>query len=198
MELSKRNQSVTELSKRNNLLVMTVAALSISLAAISVRYLFQSEIVIVDTPGLPHHSIIERSNFDKGAQMATLVAVTNNLAQVNPGNAEYQKLFLQSFLSPTAYSKISAEIDTQAAKLLAQRELGSYYYAFKSYFYDPQLDKHFVLGDLHTVNAAKDSSEPYVFEYKVHVENYRMWIDDVKTYAGDKPHNADWLKAAKK
>lgn len=198
MELSKRNESVTELNKRNKLLTITCAALAIGFAALSVRYVFQSEIVVVHTPGLPNNSVIERSNFDKGAQMATLVAVTNNLAQVNPGNAEYQKVFLQSFLSPTAYTKISAEIDAQAAKLLAQRELGSYYWAFKSYFYDPQIDKHFVLGDLHTVNAAKDTAEQYVFEYKVHVENYRMWIDDVKTYAGDKPHNAEWVKASKK
>jgi conjugal transfer pilus assembly protein TraE len=55
-----------------------------------------------------------------------------------------------------------------------------------------------VIGELHTVNAAKDSSQLYVFEYTTHVQNYRLWIDEVLTYEGDKAHNSEYLKGQKK
>jgi hypothetical protein len=198
MDLNSRNLSITELKKENRLLRITILTISIALVFISVKHAFQSEIVVMQTPGMPNNSVIAKSSMDKGAQMATLYAVTNNMAQVNPTNSEYIKAFLQVYLAPAAYTRISKEIDNQAAKLLAQRELGSYYFVLKGYDYDQALDKHFVKGDVHVVNAAKDTASPYVFEYTVHIENYRLVVDDVKTYEGERIHNSEWLKTAKK
>jgi conjugal transfer pilus assembly protein TraE len=48
------------------------------------------------------------------------------------------------------------------------------------------------------VNAAKDSAEPYVYEYAIHIENYRLWVDDIKVYPGEKIHNSEWIKANSK
>jgi hypothetical protein len=135
---------------------------------------------------------------DKGAQRATLSAVTSNIAQINPANAEYQKAFLQVFLAPAAYTKVSEEINAKVAKQISERELGSYYFVMQSYQYDPLLNRHFVLGDVHTVNAAKDSIQPYVFEYVAHVENYRLVIDDITTYIGERAHNSEWIEVNKK
>ena len=56
----------------------------------------------------------------------------------------------------------------------------------------------FVYGDVHTVNAARDSAEPYVFEYQVHVENYRLVVDEVVSYAGERTHDSEWLKNNKR
>ncbi len=194
MELTRRNQSISELKKENNTLRKIILAGSIALLFISVKHAFQSEIVVQQTPGMPNNSVIEKSSMDKGAQMATLYAVTNNIAQVNPSNAAYSKVFLQVYLAPAAYTRISKEIDNQVAKLEAQRELGSYYFVLHGYDYDPVLDKHFVKGEVHVVNAAKDTATPYVFEYSTHIENYRMVVDDVKTYEGITEHNSVWLK----
>ena len=198
MDLDSRNHSLTELKKENRILRFIILAVSISLVFVSVKHAFQTEIVVMQTPGMPNNSVIEKSSMDKAAQMATLYAVTNNIAQVNPTNAEYIKTFLQVYLAPAAYTRITKEVDNQVAKLQAQRELGSYYFVLRGYDYDAALDKHFVKGEVHVVNAAKDSATPYVFEYTAHVENYRLVVDDVKTYEGDREHNSEWLKNAKK
>lgn len=198
MELAGRNQSITELKKEKRTLLLIILGLTVSLVFISVKHAFQTEIVIQQTPGMPNNSVIEKSSMDKTAQMATLYAVTNNIAQVNPSNAEYIKTFIQVYLAPAAYTRLSKEIDNQVAKLSIQRELGSYYFVLRGYEYDPILDKHFVKGEVHVVNAAKDTATPYVFEYSTHVENYRLVVDDVKSYEGDKEHNSEWLKNAKK
>ena len=198
MEINARNHSISELRSRNKSLTLSLFFLSIALLLALLKVFFQSEIVIQETPGMPSNSVIERTSMDKGSQRAILSAVTSNLAQINPANAEYQKAFLQVFLAPEAFTKVSLEINAKVAKQASERELGSYYFIMHRYEYDPLLNRHFVIGDVHTVNAAKDSAQPYVFEYAMHVENYRMVIDEVTTYPGDRAHNSEWTEANKR
>jgi hypothetical protein len=198
VELNTRNVAVAELKTQNQRLLIGLVATTIAVVGLTYKLIAQSEIVIVQTPGMPANSIIERESFDKGAQMATLNAITTNLGQINPSNAEYQKKFLQLYFSPNAYTRLSSEIDLRVEKMRVERELGSSYFVFKRYEYDGELNKHFVIGEQHTVNAAKDTAEDYVFEYSVHIENYRLWVDEVKTYKGDKARNSEWMKANKK
>ena len=198
MEINARNHSISELRSRNKSLTLSLFFLSIALLLALLKVFFQSEIVIQETPGMPNNSVIERTSMDKGSQRAILSAVTSNLAQINPANAEYQKAFLQVFLAPEAFTKVSLEINAKVAKQASERELGSYYFIMHRYEYDPLLNRHFVIGDVHTVNAAKDSAQPYVFEYTMHVENYRMVIDEVTTYPGDRAHNSEWTEANKR
>jgi TraE protein len=198
MEYGKRNESLAELRAEGEKKTWAIVGCVVVMVCMAIKMLSQTEIIIVQTPGMPANSIIERTSFDKGAQVATLNAVTSNLAQITPANAEYQKQFLQAYLSPQVYTKISSEIDLKVEKAKLERELGSFYFVLKRYEYDPQLNKHFVVGEQHTVNAAKDTAQDYVYEYDAHVENYRLWIDDLKTYPGDKPHNTEWIEANKK
>lgn len=198
MELNPRNQTVAEVRSSNVKLVWAVLILSVVLVALSIKLVTQTEIIINQTPGMPNHAVIEKGAMDKGAQKATLSAVTSAIAQVNPANYEYMKAFVQAFLSPTAYTKVTQEIDAKVQMLIRQHELGSYYFVMRGYLYDPALDHHFVYGDVHTVNAARDSAEPYVFEYHVHIENYRLVVDEVVSYAGDRPHDSQWLRDNKR
>lgn len=195
MDLTNRNESVTELKKNNRLLTIAVACLGACLLLVAGKLFFQSEIVLLNTPGMPSEAVIQRSSFDKASQAATLSAVTSNLASITPASAEYQKRFLQMYFAPEAYTKINQEIDFLVEKMKVERENGSRYFISKRYEYDPALDKHFVIGEVHVVNAAKDSYEDHVFEYQIRVENYRVWIIDAKSYKGDKAHNSEWLKA---
>lgn len=198
MELNARNESIAELRKNNQRLTWGVLALAIASLLLAYKLVLQSEIVHVQTPGMPADSIIARDSFDKGAQMATLNAITNNLASLNPSNAEYQKKFLQLYFAPEAFTKLSNEMDMKVKKMVVERELGSSYFIVQRYEYDPALDRHFVLGQQHTVNAAKDTAEDYVFEYQIRIENYRLWVEDLKSYRGDRAHNSEWMKANKK
>jgi hypothetical protein len=192
-----RNQSLLEAARQIRWQQYTIAALGLAVLVLVLVVYSQSKIVVLQTPGMPNDTVIQKTSLDKGAQRAVLVAVTSNLVQVNPANIEYQKAFLQAFLAPAAYTKLSQEIDSQVKRLVDQRELGSYYFVFRSWEYDPKLDTHFVIGDVHTVNAAKDTAQPYVFEYKMHVENYRPVIDDVLSYEGDRAHNSVWKESQK-
>lgn len=198
MDLKTRNESVAELRDRNKHLTYVALLLSFAVTGLAFKLVTQSEIVIVQTPGMPANSVIERTSFDKKAQIATLNAITSNMAAINPANAEYQKQFLQLYFSPTAYTSITKEIDLKVEKAKLERELGSSYFVFKSYEYDPLLNKHFVMGEQHTVNAAKDTAQNYVYEYQIHIENYRLLVDDVKSYPSDRPHNSEWIEARKK
>lgn len=198
MEMSQRNEAVSELRTRNKHLTYAVLASALVCLGVTFKLVSQSEIIMVQTPGMPANSIIERTSFDKNAQLATLNAITNNLGNLNPANAEYQKKFLELYFSPEAYTRLSHEIDLRVEKAKAERELGSSYFVFKRYIYDEQINKHFIVGEQHTVSAAKDSAEPYVYEYAIHIENYRLWVDDIKVYPGEKIHNSEWIKANSK
>lgn len=198
MELDIRNKSLRESAAQirwQQVTIASLAALSLTLGYIIFN---QSKIVVLETPGMPANSVIQKTSMDKGAQRAVLTAVTSNLVQINPGNIEYQKAFLQAYLAPATYTKVSMEMDTQIKRLLDQRELGSYYFVLKNTEYDPKIDTHFIIGDVHTVNAAKDTAEPYVFEYNMHVENYRPVIDSITTYPGTRPRNSAWKEGQKK
>jgi conjugal transfer pilus assembly protein TraE len=195
VELDARSRSIAEVQQRNRVLGWVVAGLTLTLLLMSVRLVTQSQIVIQQIPGMPASTVIEKSAMDKGGQMAILATVTATIAQVNPSNKEFMKRLLQVFLSAKAYTPVSQEIDRMVRQLEVQRELGSYYFVQRAYSYDPVLDKHFVIGDVHTVNAAHDSAVSYVYEYRVHVENYRLVVDELIRYEGEKPHDSQWLKA---
>ena len=198
MELSNRERSVKELRDLNAKLVMALMGLVVGLLLVTIKLFFQSEIIVERTAGMPTGSVIQKSAWDKHAELATLLDVTNAIANINPGNAEYQKQLLQVFVAPASFTKISAEIDDRAKKLADQRELGSYYFIWKAFDYDEALDRFFVRGDVHTVNAAKDTAEPWVFEYEAHVENYRLVVDKISSYHGDRAHDSAWLKEQNK
>jgi TraE protein len=203
MNTDQRGVTIKNLKRKNISLTTSVVFLSGALLLALIKIFVLSEIVVMRTPGMPENSVIARDSFDRGAQLATLNAVTSAIASINPGNAEYQKVFLSYYLAPQAYTNIIAEINAEVEKLKSQRELGSHYWILggtsgRRYEYDPKINKHFVMGDVHTVNAAKDSAEPYVFEFAFHIENYRLWIDEATSYPGDRPHNSEWLEANKK
>ena len=198
MDLPTREASVKELRDRNAKLIIAVLVLAAGITALSMKLLFQSEVVIEKTAGMPSGSVIQKSAWDKKAELATLLDVTGAIANINPSNAEYQKQLLAVFLSPQEYTRISSQIDQLAKKLSEQRELGSYYFIWKAYDYDQAIDRFFIRGDVHTVNAAKDTAEAWVFEYQTHVENYRLVVDKVSSYRGEHAHDSAWLKEQKK
>ena len=198
MELSNRERSVKELRDLNAKLVMALMGLVVGLLLVTIKLFFQSEIIVERTAGMPTGSVIQKSAWDKKAQLATLLDVTNAIANINPANAEYQKQLLQVFLAPASYTRIASEIDDRAKKLADQRELGSYYFIWKAFDYDEALDRFFVRGDIHTVNAAKDTAEAWVFEYETHVDNYHLVVDKVSSYHGDRAHDSAWLKEQNK
>ena len=196
MELSNREKSVAELKKEKQFLATGWILTTVILALAMVKLVAQTDIIIERTPGMPSESRLEKMAMDKSSQRAILWSVTAAIVQVNPGNAQYQKEFIYPFLAPATYTSIVRDIDATVDRLAQQHELGSYYMVLRNpgYIYDPTLDRHFVICDVHTVNAAKDTAEPYVYEYKTHIENYRLVIDSVSAYPGDKPHTSDWLK----
>jgi conjugal transfer pilus assembly protein TraE len=198
MDTLQRGATIAGMQRIQNFLLYALAGLTTALLLAVICLFLQNKIVLLQVPGIPSGTEIQKTSMDIGGQRAILLAVTSNLVQVNPANAEYQKNFLQAFLAPAVYTKLSSEIDAKAKMLAEQRELGSYYFVLHRHEYDPKINRHFVLGDVHTVNAAKDTGEPYVFEYALHTENYRPVIDDVTSYKGDKAHNSGWLEAQKR
>jgi conjugal transfer pilus assembly protein TraE len=198
MEFKARERSIAEVRSLNTKLIWGHVLSAGTILLLALKLATQSQIIINQTPGMLDHGVIEKTAMDKASQHATLSAITAAITQVNPANAEYAKPMIQVFLAPAAYTRISAELDAKVQKLIVQHELGSYYFVEKSYQYDPETDRHFVVGDVHTVNAARDTAAPYVFEYAVHVENYRMVVDDAQSYAGDRPHDGAWLRQNKR
>lgn len=198
MDLPNRNKSVAELRKDNNKLIIAVMCIAIAALLIAAKSFFQSDVVINQVPGMPDGAKIERNGMDAGAMQAYAYAVTNALASINPSNGDSVKKFVQPFLSPACFTKVSQAIDNKVALLSSQHELGSYYFVLRGFEADSKLGRVFVKGELHTVNAAKDTSEPYVFEYPVHFANYQMIFDDVTSYSGDRVHNSTWIQAQQK
>ncbi|MDQ6464668.1 TraE/TraK family type IV conjugative transfer system protein [Paraburkholderia madseniana] len=189
-----------EYRSNNRLLTVAVTCACVGFLLLAAKVTFMSEIVVNQVPGMPDGAKIWRNGMDEGAVEAQAFAVANALASVNPSNAESVKKFVQPFLSPDAYTVVSKAIDNKAAQLAQQHELGSYYLVLgaRPFYHDDKLGRVFVSGELHTVNAARDTSEPWVFEFPVRFANYRMWFDGVTAYVGDKIHNSDWIEAQNK
>ena len=118
MELDARNQSISEVRARNMILTYALLASSVVVLVLAIKVFTQSSIVILQTPGMPNDAVIEKTAMDKRAQIAVLQAVTSAMASVNPANAQYQKQFVQAFLAPGAYTKISKEIDARVFELI--------------------------------------------------------------------------------
>ena len=88
MDFNKRNESISELSAQNKKLGLTVLVLGGCLLLALVKMVMQSEILIVQTPGMPDNAYLERSYMDKASQEATLLTVTSSVVEINPDNAE--------------------------------------------------------------------------------------------------------------
>lgn len=198
MDITNRNKSVAELKKEKSQLMTALVCLAVAVLLCVGKVVFMSEIVVNRVPGMPDGAKIERNGMDVGAKQATVYAVSSALASVNPSNGDSIKKFVQPFFSADAYTKVSLAIDAKVAMLSSQHELGSYYFVLRRFEADDKLGRVFVLGDVHTVNAARDTAEQWVFEYPVHFANYQMILDDAIAYPGDKAHNSDWIKAQQK
>lgn len=200
MDLGTRDKAVSEYRSNNRFLTIGFTCASVALLLLALKVAFMSEIIVNQVPGMPDGAKIWKNGMDEGAEQANAYAVTTALASVNPSNADSVKKLVQPFLSPEAYTYVSKAIDDKAGQLQQQHELGSYYFVLAAhpYYHDDKLGRVFVSGELHTVNAAKDTAEPWVFEYPVHFANYRMWFDGVSSYVGDKIHNSDWIQAQTK
>lgn len=194
MEFLFREATVAELKGYLSKMIWALLGLAGAVLILAIGVVTRSTIVVQRTPGMPSDAVIEKTTIDMRSQHAMLSAVTDALGSINPANAEYKKNLLMGFASPELYTRLAKEIDQKIALLVAQHELGSYYFVEKEWRFDPVSGKHFVIGWLHTVNAARDTAEPYTYEYKVHVESYRFNVDDAVSYPGHVPHDAEWLK----
>ncbi len=197
MELKLHTQSITELSERIRYLFHANAILLITLFLLVIYLFLQNKIVVVQVPGgggSVVESVYEKTAIDRSSQKAIIMATVSAISQINSANYEYEKTFIQNFLSPEIFTVISGQIDSQVKKLIDQHELGSYYFDFKEYAYDPLLNKHFVRGDVHTVNAVKNTSQSWIYEVSMRVENYRPLIIALDTYSGNEFHNTMWIE----
>ena len=201
MELKQHYKTVQELTLWVSYLIKTNLFLFVIIFLL-VTYLFlQHKIVLIQIPG---------SGGDQGqvtytngvveltSQKAIVLATVNAISQINSANYQYEKIFIQSFLSPEIFTSVSSQIDAQVKKMLDQHELGSFYFEFKDYFYDPVLNLHFVKGDIHTVNAIKNTSQSWIYELSMHVDNYRPLITSMSTYPGIEFHNSSWIEKQSK
>jgi conjugal transfer pilus assembly protein TraE len=149
---------------------------------------------IPSSTGSSGEVMYEKNAINRSSQRAIILATVSAISQINPSNYEFEKVFVQNFLAPEVYSSLSIQIDQQAKKMRDQHELGSYYFDFKEYLYDPLLDKHFVKGEIHTVNAIKNSTQMWIYELSLRVDNYKPIITSLSSYPGSDFHNSNWLE----
>ncbi len=195
MDLEQRQKSIAELRRINRWLAASVGGLVIVALVQTIALAVKERTVVMAIPGVPDDVEFHRNAIDRKGLQAAALAVVSAVAQINPANADFQKRFLQAFLAPASYTEITKVIDERVAQQIAQREGGSTYWVTNEYRYDPELKNvHFVIGDLHTVNVAKDTAQKYVFELHMQVENYRPVVTRVVSYPGERPHDSAWLK----
>jgi conjugal transfer pilus assembly protein TraE len=194
MDVQARQASIAELRRTNRWLGLAVAGLVVVALLQTIAIVTKERTVVMQIPGVPDEIEFRRNGIDRKGQQATVQAVVAALAQINPGNAAFQKRFLQAFLAPQAYTSITKAIDERVAQQVAQREGGSTYWVTQEYRYDPEIDQHFVIGDLHVVNVGKDTAQKFVFQLGLQVENYRPVVTSIESYPGERPHDSAWRK----
>ncbi len=187
MNTNERSQSLKDKDRTIGRLVLALLVSIGTMAGLVAFMHFYGVIVIQRTPGVPTDAQIERSSMDMKAQKLVLSAISNAIGSINPSNAEYVKAMAQSYFAPEAYTRLTGEINTLVQKMIAEREAGSHYFVLISSDYNPQENKHYLFGEYHTVNMAKDTSQNYVFVYQMRVEQFRPVILDYKFYPSDNP-----------
>ena len=197
MQLTTYTHSLHDVTKWVNYLKITNSILFVLLVIVTITGLFQNKIVLMQIPsstGSSGEVMYEKNAINRSSQRAIILATVSAISQINPSNYEFEKVFVQNFLAPEVYSSLSIQIDQQAKKMRDQHELGSYYFDFKEYLYDPLLDKHFVKGEIHTVNAIKNSTQMWIYELSLRVDNYKPIITSLSSYPGSDFHNSNWLE----
>ena len=197
MHLSTYTQTLHDLTRWVNYLKITNCILFVLLVIAITTGFFQNKIVLMQIPsstGASGEIMYEKNGINRSSQRAIILATVSAISQINPSNYEFEKVFVQNFLAPEVYSSLSVQIDQQAKKMRDQHELGSYYFDFKEYLYDPLLDKHFVKGEIHTVNAIKNSTQMWIYELTLRVDNYKPIITSLNAYPGSDFHNSSWLE----
>jgi|APCry1669193181_1035450.scaffolds.fasta_scaffold00485_21 conjugal transfer pilus assembly protein TraE len=201
MELKQHTKTINEMMTWVKYLRISNIFLLAIISLLILYLVFQNKIVVVQIPG-GGGSLIEstygKQTLDSGSQKAIILATVNAISQINSINYSYEKIFIQSFLAPEVFTNISNQIDFQVKRMTEQHELGSFYFEFKEYMFDPILNKHFVKGDIHTVNVVKNTSQSWVYEITMRVENYRPLITVLETYSGNEFHDSLWLENQKK
>ena len=187
--------SIGQLQKRNHHLTIATLALSFLVTCLMVVITLRSDVIIIETPGQPSSEVIEKSSFDQRRQEALFFDITKTFVGINPSNYLYQEKKLEPYFFKKDFKNIERSITTRVDQLVAAKELGSYYFIPAKYVFDPITKKHFVTGDLHTVNVAKDTSQPWVVEYMAEFDSYHLWIKDMAMYEGKNIHDAEYEKA---
>jgi len=198
MQLHLHARSISELSDWVKYLSLCNAALLFLSISLAIMHFTENKIVIVQVPnggGSVVESKYQKYSIDRGSQKAIILATINAISQINTVNFTFQKEFVQNFLAPEVFTNISNQIDINIRKMTDQRELGSFYFDFKEYQYDPNLDRHFIKGEIHTVNSVKNTSQPWVYEVSMKVENYRPLITSLTSYQGNDFHNSTWIES---
>jgi len=198
MQLHLHARSISELSDWVKYLSLSNAALLFLSISLAIMHFTENKIVIVQVPnggGSVVESKYQKYSIDRGSQKAIILAKINAISQINTVNFTFQKEFVQNFLAPEVFTNISNQIDINIRKMTDQRELGSFYFDFKEYQYDPNLDRHFIKGEIHTVNSVKNTSQPWVYEVSMKVENYRPLITSLTSYQGNDFHNSTWIES---
>jgi conjugal transfer pilus assembly protein TraE len=198
MQLHLHARSISELSDWVKYLSLSNAALLFLSISLAIMHFTENKIVIVQVPnggGSVVESKYQKYSIDRGSQKAIILATINAISQINTVNFTFQKEFVQNFLAPEVFTNISNQIDINIRKMTDQRELGSFYFDFKEYQYDPNLDRHFIKGEIHTVNSVKNTSQPWVYEVSMKVENYRPLITSLTSYQGNDFHNSTWIES---
>lgn len=187
MNSNERSQSLKDKDRTIGRLATALVVSALVLAGLVVFMHFHGVIVIMRTPGLPNEAVLERSTMDMKAQKLVLSAISSAIGSINPHNAEYVKALAQSYFAPESYTRLTGEINALVQKMVVEREAGSHYFVQLSSNFNPQENTHYIYGEYHTVNLAKDTAQNYVFAYQLRVEQFRPVITDYKFYPSDNP-----------
>jgi hypothetical protein len=185
MEFKHSLNSIAELKEWQSFLKKLVLGLLVLVLTETVFIFNQSKIIVIKTPGIAGEAWSQNSALDRISQKSIILSTVSAMTQI--------KRFIQTFLSPSLYTEISLQMDIRVKKMQEQRELGSMYFEFKEYEFDPELNKHFVKGEVHTVNVAKNTAQMWVYELQMEVENYLPLITSLQAYPGDEFHDALWM-----
>jgi conjugal transfer pilus assembly protein TraE len=187
------SNSLSTLKKRESLLGLTCAALSVSLVIAVSSLAMRRDRVVVVPPGLSGPVAVDWGRANAEYMKTFAVFYSTLLGTITPRNAEYVADRLSGMTSPTAYPLVRKSI-LAAAKDPAFLNSGSTMnFVSNSVVHENETGKVFVLGE-HQVYSGFGMPKvaPVVYELDIRIAEGRPVVMSVTNYPGTDARTKEW------
>lgn len=183
MEAKKLKDSWTAVMAENKLGRMLIAASVGANLVIALMLMAKPERVVLVPANLGNNASVASNAADENYKTAWALFIAKFLGNITPGNIDFVKTKVGTYMSPEVYGTIREAIEVQADAI--RNDGLSVSFSERSVTYEPTTDRVFVTGITRTEDRAGNSeSVERTYEMRIAIRNYVPIVTYFDLYRG--------------